>query len=304
MSDLNEWRLSYSDTTFNFGTLASDYPLATQVDMSDVDITDQDERHSFSDGVVMGKDSFGGFTLTFGLKTIPDFPLPEKPWVDSLDLGSAFRAAWRADDIRRIPGQYATLLNVDRNRLVYGRPRKFAPKYDRLRKGLTEWLATFVTNGPDWYSGTEKAALITPVPPVGGGFTTPLTPPFSTAVGGSELAAMVNEGDLATWPVIRFHGPGKDYTLTLLDGVTPLWSITVSGQINFDQYVTVDTRPWSRGATITTGSKVAPANGRIRGDLLEDCKLPVGEFDAQFKVTDASGTAFADIKWRDAYASL
>lgn len=304
MSDLNEWRLSYPEAEFNFGILASDYPLATQVDFSDIDMDLQDQAHPRSDGMVMGKDVLGGFTLTFDLKTIPEFPLPDKPWVNSLDLFSAFKAAWRADPVRRVPGRYCSLLNVDRNRLVYGRPRKCAPKFDRLRRGTTQWLATFDTNGPDWYSGTEKAALITPVPPVGGGFVTPLVPPFSTAVSGAELAPMVNDGDLATWPVITLHGPGKDYSLTLLDGATKLWTITVIGQINFDQTVVIDTRPWSRSATTHTGAVVSPANGRLRGVALEACQLPVGSFEMQFKVTDPTGTAFADIKWRDAYASL
>lgn len=304
MSDLNEWRLSYPGKTFNFGTLAADYPLATQVDIGDVDIDTQDQAHPRSDGVVMGKDRFGGFTLTFGIKTIPEFPLTDKPWMDSLDLMSEFKSAWRADVIRKTPGAYATLLNVDRNRLVYGRPRKFAPKLDRLRKGLSEWLATFNTNGPEFYSGTEKAALITPVPPVGGGFTVPLTPPFSTAVGSAELATMENEGDLETWPMIDLYGPGKDYTFTLRDGVVPLWALTVVGQINYDQHIQIDTRPWSRSATLYTGTVPTPANGRIRGTAFERCSLPVGDFSAQLKVTDPSGTAFAGITWRDAYASL
>lgn len=300
MSDLNEWRLSYTNTTFNFGVLASDYPLATQVDFSDIDSSVQDQQHPRSDGVIMGKDTLGGFTLTFTLKTIPNFPLPDKPWIDSLDLFGAFKAAWRADSIRQTPGMYATLLNVDRNRMVYGRPRKCAPKFDRLRKGLTEWLATFDTNGPDFYSGTEKAALITPVPPAGGGFKVPLTPPFSTAVGSAQLAAMTNAGNLPTWPVIQFHGPGKDFSFSLLSGTTVLWTISIAGELKYDEVLTVDTRPWRRAATING----RPANGRIRGTLLERCQLPVGTFNAQLKVTDSSGTAFTDIKWRDAYASL
>lgn len=301
MSDLNDWRLAYPGTVLDFGLLSTDYPFSVQMEMGEADVVLQDIPHPTSDGALFGKDSYGGFDITFNLTTIPDFPLPAKPWVTALDLFSSFKSRWRADSIRRIPGEYATLTNLDRNRMVYGRPRKIAPKTSRLRQGLIEYVALFQTNDPNFYSGTEKAALITPVPPASGGFTVPLTPPFNTAVGSAELAPTENEGDLETWPIINFHGPGANYSLELLDGPTSLWSITVPDQIKFDQVLTIDTRPWRRSATLSGGR---PANGRLRGTQIEKCMIPVGAFDFRFKVRDESGTAFADVKWRDAYASL
>lgn len=300
MSDLNEWRLAYPGTSFDFGTLAFNYPLKTQVDIGSVDTTVQDQRHPSSDGMIMGRDSFGGFDMTFTITTIPEFPLPVKPWEDALDLFGAMQAAWRADAIRRTPGQYASLTNLDRNRRVYGRPRKIAAKTTDLRQGLMGVVASFQTNDPNFYDETEKLAIITPVPPAGGGFTTPLTPPFSTAGSADEIAPTVNDGNLETWPIIKFHGPGRAHSLSLLDGSDVLWTIKVPDEIKYDEVLTVDTRPWSRSATING----KPANGRIRGTRLEECTIPVGTFDFQYKVTDASGTAFADIRWRDAYASL
>jgi hypothetical protein len=304
MSDLNDWRLDYPGTSLLFGTLATDYPFSGQVEIGDPDRSVQDQDHPNSDGMVFGIDKLGGFTITFDGRIVPTFPPPAKPWVNTLDLFSTFQAKWRADSVRRVAGSYATLSNLDRGRMVYGRPRKLTKKLDRLRRGLLDFVATFDTVDPNFYDTVEKAALITPVPPAGGGFTTPLTPPFSTAVGSAELAPMVNEGDLPTWPIIQFFGPGKDFTFTLLNGVSVVWSVTLTGSLNFDQSVTIDTRPWARSATLLTGANKSPANGRIRGTALEKCTLPVGTFDAQFKVTDPSGTAFADIKWRDAYASL
>lgn len=301
MSDLNEWRLDYPGVSLDFGTLALDYPLAVQVDIGDTASDTQDQRHPTSDGVVFGKDSLGGFDLTFTMKTIPTFPPPSEAWNDALDLFSAFKSAWRADSIRRVPGAYASLTNVNRNKRVYGRPRKIGQKNNNLRRGLLEFLATFETNDPNFYDETEKLAIITPVPPASGGFTVPLTPPFSTAGSADEIAATVNEGDLAAWPVVKFHGPGRAFSLELLDGDgDTVWVIKHPDSIKFDEIVTVDTRPWARSATVNS----KPANGRIRGTQLEKCQIPVGEFDFRFKVTDASGTAFADIRWRDAYASL
>lgn len=301
MSDLNDWKLEYADVELDFGTMAdTDFPFSVQVEVGETDIVTQDSVHPTSDGTIFGKDALGGFDLIFTLTTLPEWPLVAKPWVNALDLFSAFKAAWRADDIRRIPGAYAMLTNLDRERMVFGRPRKIAPKLARTRKGLIEYVATFTTNGPDFYGMTEKAAIITPVPPVVGGFTPPLIPPFSTAVGSAEIAPTENEGDLRAWPVIQVHGPGSAFSLELLDGPTVLWKISIPGQIKFDQIVTIDTRPWSRSATVNG----RPANGWLRGTQLEKCMIPVGEFDLRFKVTDASGTAFAVTKWRDGFASL
>jgi hypothetical protein len=300
MPDLNEWRLAYSDVTLDFGLLSTEFPFSVQVEITDADAILQDLGHPTSDGAVFGKDSLGGFDITFTLTTVPDFPIPDNPWRTALDLFSSFKTKWRADSIRRIPGVYATLTNLDRDRLVYGRPRKIAPKLARVRKGTIEYVAVFNTNDPNFYGATEKVALITPVPPPAGGFTTPLVPPFNTAVGSAELAPTDNVGDLETWPVIAFHGPGAAFSVELLDGGTSLWTISIPDNVKFDEVLTVDTRPWSRSATING----KPANGKVRGTQLEKCQIPVGEFDFRFKVRDESGTAFADIKWRDAFASL
>lgn len=310
--DLNEWRLEYDDVSFDFGLLSSDYPFSAQVELGDVDSVIEATKHPTSDGMVMGKDTLGGFDLTFNLTTVPGFPVPESPWQDALDLFSAFRAKWRADSVRLTPGAYATLTNLSRNRLVYGRPRKVTPKTDRLRKGQLGYISTFETNGPDWYSATERLALITPAGAAGGGFTNPIRSPISTDVGTVETQEGINNnGDIPTWTQIEFHGPGKNYTLELLQDATPLWKMSVPGALNYDEVIVVDTRPWKRGAILGNddgaGSlyNLRPANGLIRGSQLETCKIPVGSnFTYRFRVTDRTGTAFADIRWRDAFASM
>lgn len=299
MSDLNDWRLDYPGTEFDFGTMVTGYPFSVQVDIGDTDITDQDADHPTSDGTVMGKDKLGGFALNFEMKILPKWPLPVKPWIDPLDAYSLFRAAWRADAIRRTPGAYATLANLDRSRLVYGRPRKCAPKMAGLRKGLVEFLASFQTNSPNWYDTTEKSATITPVPPSSSGFTTPIITPLTTTGPGSDDATLTNDGDLEAWPIIEFHG-GTNPSLELWSGAEVLWTAQVSGALAFGQVLTLDTRPWNRSASIDGN----PANGRMRGSAIEKMGIPVGDFDAIFKVTDPTGIAHAVIRWRDTFASL
>jgi hypothetical protein len=298
MTDLNNWRLAYPGIAFDFGVKATEYPFRVQAIIGPPTRKVQDAEHPTSDGMVMGIDSLGGFDITFGLTTLPDST--DTPWRHSLDLVRNFQGKWRADAIRRTPGAYASLTNLDRNVRVYGRPREFVPTLDRVRKGLAEYLATFSTIDPNFYDETENVSIINAVNPSGGGFVAPLSPPFSTAAGGAVLDPISNEGNIATWPVIRFHGPCTEAGVELLSGATVLWNLRVSGQIKYDEIVTVDTRPWARSATING----KPANGRLRGTQLEKCVIPVGAYHTRYKVKDRTGTSFVDIKWRDAYASL
>lgn len=299
MSDLNDWRLEYEDVVLNFGTLSVDYPLSVQVEIGDTDISDQDVDHPTADGTVMGKDKLGSFALTFNMTLVPEYPAVAKMWNTPLDLYSAFKAKWRADKIRKRPGVYATLTNLDRGRLVYGRPRKCAPKLERIRKGHGEFLSTFQTNSPNWYDVVEKSATITPIPPASSGFLTPIITPLTTLGPAAEDSPLLNEGDLEAWPIVEFHG-GTSPSLELWDGPDLLWSVAITDSLAFDQVLTLDTRPWSRSATINGN----PANGRLRGSAVEKMSIPVGTFTAIFKVTDPSGTAFAKIRWRDTFASL
>jgi len=300
MSDLNNWRLEYPGVAFDFGNLSNLFPLKVQVDISAIDLTTQDQPHPTSDGVVMGIDSLGGFDLNFDLTTVPETTV--KPYIPALDRMGTFARYWRADSIRRKAGEYATLSNLERQRLVYGRPRGFAPKLARLRKGEAGYVAQFNTVDPNWYSTVEKVYLITPIPPAGGGFTTPLSPPFSSAAAGDQLSPFItNVGDQPTWPIIKFHGPGLNPSIELLSGATVLWELRVKDQIKYDEVLTVDTRPWSRSATING----KPANGLIRGDQMEDCQIPAGgNYRLRYKVKDRTGNSFVDVKWRDAYAMM
>lgn len=300
MSDLNNWRLEYPGVAFDFGNLSTTHPFKVQVDVGAPGLTTQDATHPTSDGRIMGIDSFDGFDLTFALTTLPDGTA--KPYMSAMDKISSFTAKWRADSIRSEPGAYASLANLERQRMVWGRPRQVAPKYARIRQGLGEYIATFTTNDPNFYDTTEKIYLITPIPPAGGGFTVPLSPPFSTVAGSAELSPLIaNDGELATWPIITFHGPGNKPSIEFMQGANVLWNLRIDDQIKYDETLVVDTRPWSRSATING----KPANGLLRGTQMEKCQIPVGNnFRLRYKVKDKTGNSFVDVKWRDAFASL
>lgn len=301
MTDLNDWELNTISHEITFGTLESGYPFTGQVDQTETSATNQDMQHSNSDGMVMGIDRLGGFSLIFSMVTVPEHPVPAKPWDVALDRYAGFATAWRGDYLRRNPGRYATLTNLDRQRQVYGRPRKSSVSNLRLRKGELRYVAQFDTIDPNWYAAEDKLAIITPVPPPGGGFRAPLSPPFSLAGSADELAPTSNVGDVDTWPIITMRGPGTGAGIDLLSmGGQVLWSLKVSGALAYDETLVVDTRPWSRGATING----RPAGGRLRGVALDRASIPPGNFNLRYRVTDNSGQSFADVRWRDAFVSM
>lgn len=300
MADINEWSLVYPGISpFTFGTLISDYPFSTQVDISSPDIVDQDAEHPTSDGLVMGIDKLGGLGLTFDCKIVPEYwrnLAGAAKWIRPLDLYGEFASKWRADVIRRVPGSYATLTNVTRSRSVFGRPRRVAPTYDRIRDGSVSWLADFKSVDPNFYSTLEKNSFANPSSVVGG---------FGARFGGTFVAGqsgfsqsnfLTNGGDLNTWPVITLTGPGVQGLDLVSDSGQVVWSIGTRNSLASGQVLVIDTRPWSRYARYSDGK---PANGLISGSRIEDCSIPVGQFYLKYR-----GGGSAQVTWRDAYASL
>lgn len=297
MSDINEWQLAGSGIVpLTFGTLASEFPFQSQVDVGEADIVDQDSDHPNSDGIVMGIDRLGGRVLTFDCIIPPEYwrAVEGEKWTAPMDMFNVFAGRWRADAIRRKAGAYATLSNINRSRMVFGRPRKCAAKFDRLRKGEISWLADFKTVDPNFYSTNEylldvAAGTTVSSPGIPGGGI----PGGGVPAGGSNITWTIdgsNPGELNTWPIVEFYGAG---TVTCINGLTEqvLWSLTAA-----TANLVVDTRPWSRSARTMSG---APANGQITGTRIELCQLPPGLFRLRY-----TGQGTTKVKWRDAFASL
>lgn len=298
--DLNEWQLELAgEVLFNFGTMTTDYPLSVQVEVGAPDLAIEDQRHPTSDGELMGRDLMGGFNLTFKVTTVPNPRETATEKIDgALDLISFMRAKWLNESSRRLPGQYVTLTNQHRGRMVYGRPRRSAPDYSQVRKGLAGCVLDFRSNNPYFYSAVEHAASfdnLTGWTPTG--FTLPLTMPLTMGATIREDRVIDNNGDVPCWPLIEFHGPGSNMSFELLD---PGWIVRVDGSLRYDEMMLIDTRPWARGATVNGN----PANGRILGTQLEKCRVPAGTWEGRYKVNDPTGTAYAIVHWRDAFASL
>lgn len=301
MVDINHWRMQHPSigAPLDFGLASLDYPLETQVDIGDIDSDYQDASHPNVDGEVFGIDRLRGFPITFNCRILDD-GLGATKWDQPLDLYSAFASKWRADNIRRRPGIYATLINLERNRLVYGRPRQIAPRHTMLRKGVLDFVAQFRSNGPNWYSLTEKNVTLSLVSGSTFGFNSPITSPITTVGEQVDDLDIDNDGDLETWPIIELHGPGSGWNVALRQGGETIWAVDVEDKIRYDEVLLIDTRPWARKATIND----RPANGLLRGSSITEMQIPVGNFKFRLRVKDGTGTAFAKVYWRDAYAAL
>lgn len=303
MPDLNDWRLAYPGRVLEFGTLATGYPLTKQVDVGAVESRNGDQSHPWADGVLFGLDTAGGRTLTFEAAVSKVHVTTPEKWVPNLDALSTFESVWKAKAIRRRVGAVAELTNLNRGRVVYGRPRNYKEKLDKVRRGWSEFVCDFATVDDLFYGATERTLTIGLAPATQPLFSFPLTFPLTTAGTTTRTDTVHNAGDEDTWPVITFGPPGApaNPTLELLDsngGV--VWRVKLDGPLAGHEAATIDTRPWSRGAWVNGSA----ASGRLRGDQLDACTIPPGTWQVRYTAQDQAGSSTATIKWRDAHASL
>ncbi len=107
---------------------------------------------------------------------------------------------------------------------------------------------------------------------------------------------MTVEGDAKTAPVVEFHGPVTNPSVTIGPIV-----IGLTGTIPEGASVTVDTRPWSQGLTRVgnTAGVTLSRTTRIARSLVGP-----GAYQATLRGTDATGTARCRVRWRNAHSTL
>lgn len=301
MVDLNLWRLEYDDVALDFGTHESGHPFTAQVAISEVELETDDLPHPLSDGIVFGRDLARGKRLVFTgahLDTMPQARI--RRWEPVLDGAAPFTAAWAAEALRQRPGAVATLTNLDRGRMVYGRPRPYIPGLEKVRGGWLTYECGFTAIDGKFYGAAEKVATAGVDPGSLAAFTFPMTFPHTSATPTESRTWVVNDGGLSTWPTITFR-QGGDPQVELLgpDGST-VWRVAVARTLAYDEAVTVDCRPWSRAVTLN--GTAAP--GLLRGSRLDQVRIPAGSSELRLTATDPTGQAEVEVRWRDAFGSL
>lgn len=307
-----EWNLSYSangihsGTSFTFGTIRSGYYLLEPYEIVYGDTDAGDTPLPRADGIRFGQDFKAAATITFevGVDAVDD--ALTQPGRHGANLGrlSAMGQAWDGEAVRLRFATPAVLSTVQagRARRFYGRPRKWAPAASQLtRQGYTPVICTFACVDDTAYDEREQNVRVNLNPPPHTGLVGPLTTPLTmTGEGSSKVNGdLIIGGTKSTWPYITIYGPLTQPAVE----VVGRWKLGLDLTLAAGERVTIDPRPWVR--TVLRNGNASVAGLLTRGSpRLEDLRLPPGRQDLVLRGTDATGSAYMTVAWRDSYAYL
>lgn len=287
MSLTSDWQFDLDG--FVFGT---DMPVhVADWGPGEEEIRQQDAALDGADARVFGRDRRTPGALGF------DLEIRERTAGDALAVLGPLREAW--DSASRLTPRATSVMRYrlsGRARRLYGRPRRFTPVMSDLVFGLVPVVADFALADVSHYDDTERSVssdMTGSTNPLG--VSSPVRSPFAATFGEWTAAARtaVVGGDRATWPVLEFRG-----------GVNPWaevagWRCRVLASLNWDEVVTVDTRPWVRSSTLN--GSYAPLD---RGSRLQEMSLPPGNWPVRYGNDSSAGTPSVTVRWRDAWSSL
>lgn len=285
--DRDPWKIAYVGTELEFGTRATGLIFDTAPDLGDRQMRNEDTPLPHADGKTFGQDFVEGRTITFSV-TVSGADEDE-----AHHLLSNMSRVWRADAIRQLPGEVATLTS-ERGRVLYGRPRRFVSDDEMLPHGIAVVTADFETADDNWY-GDEERADINFMPNLGGGLVAPLASPLSTTLNSDRSRAFTIGGDLPTWPIFEITGPIVNPVLEIVHNYKLEFQLSLTSR----QTVRIDTRPFARSILRNDAS--------VRGTLsrksvrLSSAALPPGGYEMVLRGQSAARTASASIRWRNAY---
>lgn len=291
------------DIEFVFGTEDTGYMTLTPPAISAGDVRAVDRQRPGEDGMQFGVDFRGAKAMTFEMGVLTDhlFSGAANIYRGNLDYLARIESVWLDDRFRSRSAKVACLRTYQGGRVVrcYGRPRRYEEVPSVLTpRGYTPVLADFQMLEDRWYSDDEHVETIDLRIPDEGGLVAPLVAPLTTVFEQIQGGRIVVAGNRPTWLTVTFHGP-----VTLPHIVIGDLHIGFSGtqSIPAGVSVTVDPRPWVR-STIDN-------NGAQWGGLLDtntprmaQLQLRPGTYAASYYGIDGTGTSYAEVAWRDAYA--
>lgn len=289
----NEPELSYELDGFRFGT-GSKY-IVTDVDYGAAEIITNDSPLPRADGVRFGRDYRVNRNITFSIVVDQS---PHRNNDLALDLLARLETAWLADGVRNSPGAVSTLRMTrnGRTRRVYGRPREFATLSERSKGGWVYATAQFATVDPYYYEDQEENNTVSIVPTPGGGLLAPLDAPLSTLAVSYGPGEISIGGTLPVWPVFIITGPINRPGIEVVGE----WKFDLDVNLAHDAFITIDTRPWSRGVRHNNVTNIA---GRLNAAArrLSDMRLKPGPHEVVLFGEDDTGQASMTIAWRNTY---
>lgn len=152
---ISEWQYELSGVAFGYGTSIE----VTDFEIGGAATENGDVALPLEDGVVFGRDTAAGRTLTWELMTNTSSS------EDARTAWQAITTAWNAQSVRRTPTAVVPLmlrLPGSGGKLVYGRPRRCEPGSTRLmREGVVRLISDFATTDHKFYSETENSLTLT-----------------------------------------------------------------------------------------------------------------------------------------------
>ncbi|SCL32993.1 hypothetical protein GA0070616_4608 [Micromonospora nigra] len=289
-----EWSLTYPGVSLTWGP--ADLPVVNMVapDLGDVETRADDADRPREDGRAFGSDFRGGRSITFELGV---FGADE---ADARSTLADLARAWRGDAVRRSPGAVAELAmrHAGRERVVFGRPRRFASSEAEISEGVALVGCDFAAVDDVFYGPAEDSRTIGLAPPLGGGLTGALAAPLTTTGTSDRSAVLDIGGELDAWPVLTIQGPVTNPVVEVLG----LWRLELRTTLAYDRSVTVDPRPWSRSVLLNGGGSLAGALSRT-SPRLAAMGLPPGSHEVAYRGTDETGTSSVRFAWRESYPS-
>lgn len=255
----------------------------------------QDQDSPVGDHTNFGRDLLSPPTWAWSLTSNMD------TLEEALEAVEEVESKWLGLSVRDRPSAVMELRYrlAGRDRMVYGRPRRFSHDLTPLAwQGVVNAVCDFARVDTLHYDDVVRTADLSILPGSSSGLTSPLVGSLSTVSGGEQASAVGGVGGTAPTPItVLINGP---ITNPYIEGEG--WRLTLNTTLEYDQSVLIDTRPFAN--TVTRNDGVSLAGALTRTSLLSKARLKPGSTVLRFGGKDVTGTATASVKWRPAYYSL
>ncbi len=259
---LDRGRIVYEGVSLQFGS-GTPYRL-TGFKRGVAEREDADVRRPRSDGSILGR-SFKG-KAQHSLSLLVDAGKDEDA---AMDLLGELEDVWDAA-ANRVDAGFMAELWIGDDRYCIGQPRALDPDDTGLWDGTATADLTFVAESDRWY-GPTVSVTVGLMPTVRGGLRLPARAPFFFDSGPTDAFGTIrNTGSLSAWPVFEV----KHAITNPVVGIEGVGRLIVNYDLKYDQTLTLDTRPATRGVYVNG----VPIPGLLSasGQRLADMAMPSG----------------------------
>ncbi|MFE2578859.1 phage distal tail protein [Streptomyces sp. NPDC059378] len=298
MTPLSDYQFDVGGMVIGTGTLL---PVSEVTGLGAPELRTADVDNPTDDGGFPGVDLFGMRTVQIeaGIRT------PADP-AAGLDLLARLQQVTGADSIRKTAGARAMLrtkLPGRDTKCLFGRWQRVEPvSMAQAVYGWIPMLLEFAATDPRWHAD-QVQSLVLPldISDDSQGFTAPVVAPITTGVSHpSERPGWVaNNGDVATWPTVRFEGPVTNPKVWIVETGRYL---ELQTSLAAGEWIDIETRPGTRWVLRNGTGNAAPV--LTSGSRMDLFQIPPKTSEIRWTATDYTNTCRLTVSWRDAYTGL